>query len=208
MDELNKGILTPKKSIKSYCLMWCNRKERKNSKKDVARCPEYRCPLYPYRFGLLKRKTRPISEITKTNRLEELIKAQKQVENAELRVKSEWKKLESLKIERKVREEEKRKLMEYGIKREIKEYRAKTKELVREQESRYKNAELRLEKLKERFDKMDDLCRMEIESGLWGETTLEEMLEARERKNADRSEIDEPEECAQEDEQTSETEGE
>jgi septal ring factor EnvC (AmiA/AmiB activator) len=52
--------------------MHCEKKGRKNSKRDTATCVEADCPLHPYRTGVLKARTGPIGEWTKQRNIAEL----------------------------------------------------------------------------------------------------------------------------------------
>ena len=87
--EEQKEVRHPRECIKDFCLYHCQKKESKNSKRSVAECRTFSCPLYPYRLGKL-RWERPDRDLSKTNqakRIQKLRMARRKVENAEMALK-------------------------------------------------------------------------------------------------------------------------
>ncbi len=79
----SKKIPTPKQAIRDFCLMACERKEKKNSRRAVAECTERECPLHPYRTGQLRARSGPLTEGEQRARIERLEQARRRVTYAE-----------------------------------------------------------------------------------------------------------------------------
>lgn len=90
MKDRDPSVQTPKKCIKAYCLNVCTHekkgKGRIGSKRDVAECVNYECPLRDYRTGMGRRKKSVISVKTKEERIARLERARYRVAVAERRL--------------------------------------------------------------------------------------------------------------------------
>lgn len=82
-EKKKRDVLTPKQSIKQYCLLVCTKKDKENSKRAVSDCLYRTCPLYPYRKGQYKSQKGPFSENEIKRRVRRLEQARKQVVYAE-----------------------------------------------------------------------------------------------------------------------------
>ena len=85
-----KEVRHPRECIKDYCLLHCEKKEARNSKRSVAECRTFSCPLYPYRLGKLRweKPDRDLSKAKQTKRIQKLRTARRKVENAETALRS------------------------------------------------------------------------------------------------------------------------
>lgn len=85
-----KEVRHPRECIKDYCLLHCEKKEARNSKRSVAECRTFSCPLYPYRLGKLKweKPDRDLSKTKQEKRIQKLRTARRKVENAETALRS------------------------------------------------------------------------------------------------------------------------
>ena len=162
-------VLTPKKSIKNYCLYECEKKGRRYSKRDVAMCTHYRCPLYPYRSGVLRKKVQVYGKTLKNQRLQYLQSARDAVKRAEEKYEEEWKKTEELKIEREVKAKEKRKSLEAKADLIIREYRKQTNEMMKKREKYLTRAIDYVNEKKRRVKELEELYDRELELGMWGD---------------------------------------
>ena len=90
-----KEVRHPRECIKDYCLYHCEKKEARNSKRSVAECRTFSCPLYPYRLGKLKweKPDRDLSKTKQAKRIQKLRTARRKVENAETALRSAQKNL-------------------------------------------------------------------------------------------------------------------
>lgn len=70
---------SPRQCIHRYCLLHCEKMERKNSKRGVAECVIRECPLHPYRTGQLRAKG-PIPPTEKNRRIVRLRTARRKIE--------------------------------------------------------------------------------------------------------------------------------
>lgn len=68
----------------------CEKKEARNSKRSVAECRTFSCPLYPYRLGKLRweKPDRDLSKAKQAKRIQKLRTARRKVENAETALRS------------------------------------------------------------------------------------------------------------------------
>lgn len=85
-----KEVRHPRECIKDYCLYHCEKKEARNSKRSVAECRTFSCPLYPYRLGKLRweKPDRDLSKTKQAKRIQKLRTARRKVENAETALRS------------------------------------------------------------------------------------------------------------------------
>ena len=85
-----KEVRHPRECIKDYCLYHCEKKEARNSKRSVAECRTFSCPLYPYRLGKLRweKPDRDLSKAKQAKRIQKLRTARRKVENAETALRS------------------------------------------------------------------------------------------------------------------------
>ena len=88
--EEQKEVRHPRECIKDFCLYHCEKKEARNSKRSVAECRTFSCPLYPYRLGKLKweKPDRDLSKAKQAKRIQKLRTARRKVENAETALRS------------------------------------------------------------------------------------------------------------------------
>ena len=88
--EEQKEVRHPRECIKDFCLYHCEKKEARNSKRSVAECRTFSCPLYPYRLGKLRweKPDRDLSKAKQTKRIQKLRTARRKVENAEAALRS------------------------------------------------------------------------------------------------------------------------
>ena len=88
--EEQKEVRHPRECIKDYCLYHCEKKEARNSKRSVAECRTFSCPLYPYRLGKLRweKPDRDLSKAKQAKRIQKLRTARRKVENAETALRS------------------------------------------------------------------------------------------------------------------------
>ena len=88
--EEQKEVRHPRECIKDFCLYHCEKKEAKNSKRSVAECRTFSCPLYPYRLGKLRweKPDRDLSKAKQAKRIQKLMAARRKVENAETALRS------------------------------------------------------------------------------------------------------------------------
>ena len=143
MKDYDTRVQTPRKCIRDYCLMHCERDKRKNSKRDVVECIIRDCPLHPYRTGQLKARSGPISETTKSRRIARLERARHLVETAERDVGRAKEKVEAKQA------------------------------VVEDYKCRLHAEEKKLESRKEAVRKLEMLFNDELEAGIWdthGET--------------------------------------
>lgn len=87
--EEQKGIKHPRECIADYCLLKCEKKERRNSRRSVSECLTRTCPLWPYRTGKLKweKPEKDLSEAKQKKRIQKLRLARRKAENAEIALK-------------------------------------------------------------------------------------------------------------------------
>lgn len=87
--EEQKEVRHPRECIKDFCLYHCEKKEARNSKRSVAECRTFSCPLYPYRLGKLRweKPDRDLSKAKQAKRIQKLRTARRKVENAEMALK-------------------------------------------------------------------------------------------------------------------------
>lgn len=78
-----KDIPTRREAIRDYCLLACERMEKKNSKRAVAECINRECPLHPYRTGTFRIRRGPLTEGEQNNRIKRLELARRKVTYAE-----------------------------------------------------------------------------------------------------------------------------
>lgn len=85
-----KEVRHPRECIKDFCLYHCEKKEARNSKRSVAECRTFSCPLYPYRLGKLRweKPDRDLSKAKQAKRIQKLRTARRKVENAETALRS------------------------------------------------------------------------------------------------------------------------
>lgn len=143
MKDYDKRVQTPRKCIRDYCLMHCERDKRLNSKRDVVECVNNKCPLHPYRTGQLKGRSGPIGEWTKNNRITRLERARYYVTTAEQKVKK------------------------------VEEQLQRRKDEVAEYEGRLRDAMRIVDDRKKAVRKLEILLVNELEAGIWdthGET--------------------------------------
>ena len=88
--EEQKEVRHPRECIKDFCLYHCEKKEARNSKRSVAECRTFSCPLYPYRLGKLRweKPDRDLSKAKQAKRIQKLRAARRKVENAETALRS------------------------------------------------------------------------------------------------------------------------
>ena len=88
--EEQKEVRHPRECIKDFCLYHCEKKEARNSKRSVAECRTFSCPLYPYRLGKLRweKPDRDLSKAKQAKRIQKLRTARSKVENAETALRS------------------------------------------------------------------------------------------------------------------------
>lgn len=88
--EEQKEVRHPRECIKDFCLYHCEKKEARNSKRSVAECRTFSCPLYPYRLGKLRweKPDRDLSKAKQAKRIQKLMAARRKVENAETALRS------------------------------------------------------------------------------------------------------------------------
>ena len=88
--EEQKEVRHPRECIKDFCLYHCEKKEARNSKRSVAECRTFSCPLYPYRLGKLRweKPDRDLSKAKQAKRIQKLRTARRKVENAETALRS------------------------------------------------------------------------------------------------------------------------
>ena len=88
--EEQKEVRHPRECIKDFCLYHCEKKEARNSKRSVAECRTFSCPLYPYRLGKLRweKPDRDLSKAKQAKRIQKLKTARRKVENAETALRS------------------------------------------------------------------------------------------------------------------------
>lgn len=75
----------PRECIADYCLLKCEKKEMRNSRRSVSECLLVSCPLWPYRTGKLKWEN-PEKDMSKTKRerrVKRLESARRKVDQAE-----------------------------------------------------------------------------------------------------------------------------
>ena len=143
IKDYDTKIQTPRKCIRDYCLMHCEKKGRKNSKRDVVECIHTHCPIYPYRTGQLKGRRGPISERTRRNRISRLEYARKLVGTAERDLGLEHEKLK------------------------------KKQKVVDEQMKKIKAAEKKVEDRKKKVRKLEILFNDELEAGIWNSNRMD-----------------------------------
>lgn len=87
--EEHKEVRHPRECIKDYCLLHCEKKEMRNSRRSVSECTMKSCPLWYYRLGKLKweKPDRDLSKVKQEKRIQKLRTARRKVENAEMALK-------------------------------------------------------------------------------------------------------------------------
>ena len=85
-----KEVRHPRECIKDYCLLHCEKKEMRNSRRSVSECTMKSCPLWYYRLGKLKweKQDRDLSKTKQEKRIQKLRTARRKVENAETALRS------------------------------------------------------------------------------------------------------------------------
>lgn len=85
-----KEVRHPRECIKDYCLLHCEKKEMRNSRRSVSECTMKSCPLWYYRLGKLKweKPDRDLSKTKQEKRIQKLRTARRKVENAETALRS------------------------------------------------------------------------------------------------------------------------
>lgn len=88
--EEQKEVRHPRECIKDYCLLHCEKKEMRNSRRSVSECTMKSCPLWYYRLGKLKweKPDRDLSKTKQEKRIQKLRTARRKVENAETALRS------------------------------------------------------------------------------------------------------------------------
>lgn len=71
-----------REAIRDYCLMVCEKKDRANSRRAVAECPEIKCPLYAYRTGLFRPERGVVSRTKKSRKILALDTVRKRADKA------------------------------------------------------------------------------------------------------------------------------
>lgn len=162
------SILTPKKSIKEYCLFRCQKNGKTvGSKKDVLGCLDIHCPLYHYRTGILKSDKNRISKREKSSKLYHLERARREAESARKKVAS---------ISNKIEEEKRRNRERYFEDENDAKNRMKNRDLqIKETYGR------KLEDAKSMLDKNESVVKSleasyeeQLLAGLWESTEPEE----------------------------------
>ena len=167
MKNLDTRVPTPKKCIKAYCLMHCERKGRKNSKRDVVECINRECPLHPYRTGMLKARVGPKSESAKARIMLTLEHARLNVEKANERYLRAWKDLEETKMRCEDVMEEKRVSLEEEMKQQQEKFNQKYLERIESKRQSVKAAENIIEARKARLKQLEILYLEQLEAGHW-----------------------------------------
>ena len=158
---------TPKKCIKKYCLMHCEKKGRKNSKRDVVECINRECPLHPYRTGMLRARSGAKNEQAKASIMRTLEQARKNVERANERYLAKWKELEETKLNCEAVMEEKRVVFEDEMKKKQANFNSKYLERIEAKEREVENAKGIIEERKNRLKKLEILYLQQLEAGHW-----------------------------------------
>lgn len=75
----------PRECIADYCLLHCEKKEARNSRRSVAECCLKSCPLWYYRTGKLKweKPEKDMSKTQRERRIRKLQTARRKAESAE-----------------------------------------------------------------------------------------------------------------------------
>lgn len=167
MKDQDTRVQTPKKCIKAYCLMVCEKKGRKNSKRDVVECIERECPLHPYRTGMLKARSGPKNEQAKTAIIEGLERARKNVGKANERYLKKWKELEETKLRFEATMEDKRAELEEEMRQKQEHFNKRYLDRIQAKEREVKAEEAIVEKRKDRLKKLEIIYLEQLEAGHW-----------------------------------------
>ena len=143
MRDNDKRVQTPRKCIKDYCLMHCERDKRKNSKRDVVECVINTCPLHPYRTGQLKARSGYFSEPQKQRKIGQLERARHLVTVAE----------------------RDKKLLEEKL-------QAK-KDIVADYENRVRAQQGKIDERKAKVRKLEILFNEQLEAGIWNSNRID-----------------------------------
>lgn len=143
MRDNDDRVQTPRKCIKNYCLMHCERDKRKNSKRDVVECVITSCPLHPYRTGQLKARSGPIGENTKSKRIARLERARYLVTTAQRDVAIAEEKLKA------------------------------KQDVVAEYQNKVDKAKEKVEARKNAVRKLEILFNEELEAGIWNSSRMD-----------------------------------
>lgn len=135
--KIQKEYPTPRKAIKAYCLTKCEKKDKDNSKRSVAQCLHWKCPLYAYRRGMFRPEVKTLTKAEKKSRIHALQVARRNVIRAE----------QAIETADKIREEKYRTYKKYI-------------DAVAEKEKLLREAKLKVRQLEEKYDR-------ELEAGLW-----------------------------------------
>lgn len=172
MPKSNKdpSILTPKKSIHSYCVNRCQQNGKTiGSKREVVGCLETSCPLYPYRTGMLKARRGEFSQNEKSAKLWAVERARRYARIAEKRLETERQKLEDAK---------RRNFQKYiDAKNDLEDLRRKLESSIEPQINHVNEAEKILEERRARVERLERKYDEEMMSGLWGDVESEEKKE-------------------------------
>lgn len=173
MPKSNKdpSILSPKKSIKEYCLFRCKKDGKTvGSKRDVIGCMEIHCPLYHYRTGILKSNKNILSKREKSSKLYRLERARREVATEEKRVESIKERYENAKLKNRER---------YFYEKEMTETRRKNRDWETEKTygKNLEDAQNVLEEKRNAVKRLEDSYEEQLSAGLWGDVKTEELTE-------------------------------
>ena len=93
-NMVDREIPTRSQAIKDFCLLHCQKKDKKNSKRAVAECLNRKCPLHPYRTGVLRQRREPMTEGEHKSWARRLELARKKVTYAENNLRRETEHME------------------------------------------------------------------------------------------------------------------
>ena len=167
MKNLDTRVQTPKKCIKDYCLMHCEKKGRKNSKRDVVECINRECPLHPYRTGMLRARSGPKNEMAKSRIMLTLEHARMHVEKANERYLKKWKELEETKMRCEAVMEQKRIALEEEMRQKQDKFNVRYLEQIKAKERDVQIEKKTIEERKERLKKLEILYLEQLEAGHW-----------------------------------------
>lgn len=172
MPKSNKdpSILTPKKSIHSFCVNRCQQNGKTiGSKREVVGCLETSCPLYPYRTGILKARRGEFLQNEKNAKLWAVERARRNAKIAEKRLEAERQNLENAK---------RKNLLKYvDAKNKLEDLRRQLESSLEPKINQVKEAEKILEERRARVERLERKYDEEMASGLWGDVASEELTE-------------------------------
>ena len=194
MKNLDTRVQTPKKCIKDYCLMHCEKKGRKNSKRDVVECIARECPLHPYRTGMLKARSGPKNEMAKSRIMLTLEHARLNVERANERYLKAWKELEETKMRCEAVMEQKRIVLEEEMRQKQEKFNQKYLDRIAAKEREVQIEKNTIEERKDRLKRLEILYLEQLEAGHWIQKGVDDEGVLDERSEIDMEGSDEGEE--------------